>query len=139
MIEYIDFLKFELTNIGSDLGNVDLFALTQTLKHECKINSLFEAWELFWKHQQVVYQLLVTYHENFGEKYLWFLQVLRFVETIFQKKYYQEPFMNINEVGNFDCFDVRSLCDIKVEKMDWKVVFEMWHNMNVFLKSYFLD
>jgi hypothetical protein len=61
------------------------------------------------------------------------------VETIFQKKYYQEPFMNINEVGNFDCFDVRSLCDIKVEKMDWKVVFEMWHNMNVFLKSYFLD
>ncbi len=35
-----------MTNIGSDSCNVDLFALTQTLKHECEINLLFEAWEL---------------------------------------------------------------------------------------------
>jgi hypothetical protein len=40
--------------------------------------------------------------------------------------------MNLNEAGNFECFDVRSLCDIKVENTDWKVVFEMWHNMNLF-------
>jgi hypothetical protein len=46
MIEWIYFLKFELTNIGSDSCNVDLFALTQTLKHECENNSLFEEWEL---------------------------------------------------------------------------------------------
>jgi hypothetical protein len=73
----------------------------------------------------VVYQLLVTYHEKIGKKYLWFLQVLQFVETIFQNKCYLKPFMSFNEVGNFESFDVSSLCDIRVEKMDWKVVFEM--------------
>ncbi len=45
IIEQIDFLKFQLTNIWSDSCNVNLFALTQTLKHECENNSLFEAWE----------------------------------------------------------------------------------------------
>ncbi len=68
------------------------------------INTNFETWMwkqfivwgmgTLWRHQQMIYQLLVTYHENFGKKYLWFLQVLQFVETIFQNKCYQDPFMS---------------------------------------------
>jgi hypothetical protein len=92
-----------------------------------------------WWHWQVVYQLLVTYNENFGKKYLWFLQVLQFVETIFQNKCYQEPFMSFNETRNFECFDVRSLCDIKVEKMDWRWCLKCGTTWIFFSKSCFLD
>jgi hypothetical protein len=111
------------------------------------INTNFETWMwkqfivwgmgTLWKHWQVVYQFIVPYHENFGKKYLWFLQVLQFVETIFQNTCYQEPFMSFNEARNFECFDMKSACDIKVEKMDSKVVFEMWHNMILFFNSIF--
>jgi hypothetical protein len=58
------------------------------------INTNFETWMwkqfivwgmgTLWKHWQVVYQLLVTYHEKFGKKYLWFLQVLQLWKQFFK-------------------------------------------------------
>jgi hypothetical protein len=46
-------------------------------------------------------------------------------------KCYQEPFVRFIEVEHFHCFDVStvSLCGIKLENMDWRTIFELWHNM----------
>ena len=66
---------------------------------------------------------------KFGKKYLSFPQILQFVTGIFKTIYYQKAISSFIEVGHFGCFNVNTLCGIKLENMNRRAIFELWCSM----------
>ena len=47
----------------------------------------------------------------------------------FETKCYEEPLASFIEVGHFGCLDVSTIMRVELENMDWRAIFELWHNM----------
>ncbi len=63
---------------------------------------------------------------NFGKKYLLFLQILLFMRGAFPNKSHLQGSLKWDTLNALMRV---SLCNIEMDNMDWRTIFEAWRNM----------
>jgi hypothetical protein len=63
---------------------------------------------------------------NFDKKYLLFLQILLFMRGAFPNKSHLQGSLKLDTLNALMRV---SLCNIEMDNMDWRMIFEVWQNM----------